>query len=118
MLFHTNLSAGDFLDRLSILQIKRQHGLDVDAEMSAYLPQLEGLEPQGLSSFLQIMTSINSSLWDLEDKKRTSVSRGSKEAIVVSDLITHINDLRFQAKKRIDSYFDSDISEQKSHNLL
>ena len=62
--------------------------------------------------------------WDLEDTKRTQVERYSTDYSNVSELITQLNDLRFQTKKRIDSYFKSEISEKKireainNHNLF
>jgi hypothetical protein len=54
-------------------------------------------------------------LWDLEDQKRNNLSRNSSEYNNVSELITLLNDLWYQTKKRIDSYFKSEITEKKSH---
>jgi hypothetical protein len=115
MQLSANLSAGDFLDRLSILQIKLEKGLDVAAEISEYERRLSEFEERGLNSYLRIIKIINLSLWDLEDTKRTQVERYSVDYSNVSELITQLNDLRFQTKKRIDSYFKSEISEKKSH---
>jgi len=115
MLLSANLSAGDFLDRLSILQIKSEHGLNVANEIQEYERQLFEFEEQGLSSYLGVIKSINLALWDLEDIKRTQVERYTPQYSNVSELITQLNDLRYQTKKRIDSYFKSEISEKKSH---
>lgn len=63
------------------------------------------------------MISINSALWDLEGLKRTGLKRFEPEYIDVSELITQLNDLRHFTKKKIDLFFDSDLTEQKSHNF-
>jgi len=115
MLLSANLSVGDFLDRLSILQIKSEKGLDVATELIEYERRLSEFEERGLNSYLRIIKPINLVLWDLEDTKRTQVERYSTDYSNVSELITQLNDLRFQTKKRIDSYFKSEISEKKSH---
>lgn len=115
MILSANLSAGDFLDRFSILQIKAENGLNVAVEISEYERQLFEFETRGLDSYLQVIKAINLALWDLEDIKRTKVERGTSEYSNVSELITQLNDLRYQAKKRIDVYFKSEISEKKSH---
>jgi hypothetical protein len=115
MLLSANLSAGDFLDRLSILQIKSENGLDVSNEILEYERQLFEFEEQGLTSYLRVIKSINIALWELEDIKRTQVERYTPQYSNVSELITELNDLRYQTKKRIDKYFKSEISEKKSH---
>lgn len=115
MILNANLSAGDFLDRFSILQIKLENGLDVSQELKGYESQIQEFEIRGLGSYLSVIKSINSALWKLEDAKRNEVERDTKDYSNVSELITQLNDLRFQTKKRIDTYFDSEISEKKSH---
>ena len=115
MTLNAELSAGDFLDRLSILQIKFDHGLDVSTELNQYKKQLPVFEQHGLDSFFSVIMAINLALWDLEDIKRTKVKRYTNDYSNVSELITQLNDLRFQTKKRIDAYFKSEIREQKSH---
>ncbi len=117
MLLQANLSAGDFLDRLSILKIKSEHGLKVERELLEYENQLAQFESRGLLAYQSVIKSINSALWDLEDAKRKEVVRNTLDYNNVSELITQLNDLRFQAKRRIDDYFKSEISEQKSHDI-
>ena len=117
MLLNTSLSAGDFLDRYSILLIKEKHGLDVSQELISYKSQLHLFESRGLDQYLKIILNLNESLWQLEDAKRKEVVRGSEDYANVSEMITQLNDLRFQTKKMIDAYFKSDLSEKKSHQL-
>lgn len=115
MILNAEISAGDFLDRLSILQIKFEHGLSVSVELKEYEQKLSMFEQRGLNSYLSVITAINLAIWDLEDVKRTQVQRYTNDYSNVSELVTQLNDLRFQTKKRIDAYFKSEISEQKSH---
>jgi hypothetical protein len=109
------VSVGDFIDRLSILEIKEVHGLDVAEELSQYSGSLNQLEPVGFDHYRSLLLAINSRLWILEDQKRKFTERNSEEYSNVSELITQLNDLRFAIKKKADSYFNSAISEKKSH---
>ena len=108
------VSVGDYLDRLSILEIKKLKGLDVSKEMAAYHHRLINLDV-GYDFYLNIIKSINLQLWDLEDIKRKKLERYSKKESDIALLITQLNDLRHETKKRIDAYFGSDFTEMKSH---
>ena len=118
MKINTSISAGDFLDRLSILEIKKQKGLNVDNELNGYLVNIKEFEQVGFEAYKSILKQINQQLWILEDIKRTSVERYSTQYSNVSTLITQLNDLRYQTKKKIDVYFESEITEMKSHENL
>ncbi len=110
-------SVGDYMDRLSILQIKEEHELDVSIEKSAFEDSLDLLNQRGFDYYLSIIKTINQCLWNLEDEKRTNVSRYSSDYSDVSTLITQLNDLRHHTKKRIDEYFNSEFTEKKSHKI-
>ena len=110
----TALSVGDYLDRLSILKIKKEKGLDVENELTHYNQRLIDLN-DGYDYYLNIIKTINLQLWDLEDVKRKDVERYSKKESDTAFLITQLNDLRHETKKRIDIYFGSDFTEKKSH---
>jgi len=118
MKINTSISAGDFLDRLSILEIKKQNALNVDIELNEYLVNIKEFEQVGFEAYKSILKQINEQLWILEDIKRTSVERYSTQYSNVSTLITQLNDLRYQTKKKIDVYFGSEITEVKSHENL
>ena len=107
------ISIGEFIDRHSILAIKEKHGLDVGTEIEQY----EGLRPGGpqYEMFFKILYSINSQLWKLEDVKRNGVERWSQKESDTSFMITSLNDLRYETKKRVDEFYQSEISEKKSH---
>jgi len=106
------ISIGDFIDRHSILSIKKENDLDVDKELSQY----ENVQfDVGYSYYFDIMRCINSQLWELEDIKRNYVERYSKEESNTAFLITELNDCRARVKKSIDKFFNSSITEKKSH---
>ena len=107
-------SVGDFLDRWSILLIKEQKGLDVEKELSDYTKNLKP-DFQDWGYYLRILEAINGELWELEDVKRKAVDRYSRHESDVAFLITQLNDLRHETKKRIDIFFNSDFTEKKSH---
>ena len=108
-------SVGDFMDRLSILEIKRDKGLDVLTELTGFKEIQVLFDQRGFDYYIKIIKSINECLWELEDIKRTGVARYSDDYSDVSTLITQLNDLRHQTKKRIDEYFNSEFTEKKSH---
>ena len=60
------MSVGDYLDRLSILKIKEEKGLDVKEELQYYHHRLITLD-DGHDYYLNIIKAINLQLWDLED---------------------------------------------------
>jgi len=107
-------SVADFLDRWSILLIKLDKGLDVEKELTNYAGKIKKYE-SAHDYYLNVIKSINLQLWDLEDRKRKGVERYSKEESDVAFLITQLNDLRHETKKRIDIYFQSEFTERKSH---
>jgi hypothetical protein len=109
------VSVGDFIDRYSILEIKLNNGLDVLVELTQYRDSAGQFEPLGFDHFKNLLLSVNSRLWLLEDQKRKLINRSTEEYANVAELITQLNDLRFAVKKKADLYFKSTISEKKSH---
>ena len=105
------ISVGDYIDRHSILVIKQEKGLDVNLELEQY----NILDDVNYFYFLNIMKAINLQLWDLEDRKRKGVERYSNDESNVAFLITQLNDLRHETKKRIDVFYNSELTERKSH---
>lgn len=111
------ISVGEFLDRMSILEIKLENGLEVQTELNFYLTKKDLIDARGFKHFYGIIKKINQALWALEDEKRNSVERYSENYSDVSTLITQLNDLRHQTKKYIDIFFKSEIKELKSHKF-
>jgi len=110
-------SVGDFVDKMTILDIKKENGLDVDIELKSYESQVNEFDSYAYARYYEILKAINLQLWSLEDAKRKSVERYSKEESDIAFMITELNDCRHHVKKAIDKFFNSEISEQKSHNI-
>ena len=110
------VSAGELIDKLTILVIKRAKGLDVDAELDLLENKVKESLGEGLCHFSPILKAINLQLWDIESVKRTDSPRGSTEYSDLSLLTLQLNDIRHQVKKAVDEFFGSDISEKKDHS--
>ncbi len=110
------ISAGDFIDRLSILEIKKSYGLEVDVELLQYHKYILEFEPIGFKFYKDILMEVNHRLWQLEDSKREFTDRNQMNYTNVAELITQLNDIRYTIKKKIDAYFKSNISEKKNHS--
>ena len=80
------VSVGDFLDRMSILEIKLEEGLNVKDELEFYQSRKVDLEKRGFEHYFAIIKRINEELWKLEDEKRKTVKRYSQEYSDVSTL--------------------------------
>lgn len=111
------IGVGEFIDRQSILLIKQNHGLSVDSELNELKSHNSKLSKIAFEHYLNLMISINSVLWELEDMKRSGISRAHSDYINVAELITQLNDVRYFVKKKIDEFFNSEYSEQKSHKF-
>ena len=110
------ISVGDFIDRLSILTIKCNKQLPVSVELDQYEEMCLALSPTSLNCYREMFLAINLELWRLEDQKRSNdLVVGSAEYVEIAELITHLNDLRYQIKKSADKHFGSEITEKKSH---
>ncbi len=117
MKLNVPISIGDYLDRLSILRIKSTNGLQVADELNRYEELLIQLPEMSNYYYSCLFITINEFLWLLEDKKRNKdLVVGSEEYIEISELITYLNDLRYQIKKSADKHFNSEIQERKSHD--
>ncbi len=116
MKLNVPISVGDYLDRLSILRIKSKKGLDVSTELNMYEELLKCIPETSYHYYITMFMAINECLWSLEDKKRNeNLIIGSRDYIEIAELITHLNDLRYQIKKSTDKHFNSEIQEKKSH---
>lgn len=110
------ISVGDFIDRMSILEIKKEFGLNVDNELNEYIELSKNFEKIYFSYYKEIIKAINIQLWDIEKIKRTTSKRYSDDYSELSTLTCQLNDLRHETKKRIDEFFLSEISELKKHD--
>jgi len=109
------MSIGDFIDKMSILEIKKDFGLNVDNELNKYIEISDGFEQTYFNYYKEIIKSINCQLWEIEKLKRTQSQRYTIDYSELSTLTCQLNDLRHETKKRIDDFFNSEIRELKKH---
>ncbi len=117
------ISAGELIDKITILRIKAQriapekranvqHELDLLEALAAR--ELAGIDLDALTAEL---TAINGGLWDIEDGKRDCERRGDfgPGFVALARSVYIENDHRAAVKRRINDAAGSDIVEEKSY---
>ena len=116
------ITMGEALDRLSILDIKRQRISDAtkkdraEAQYQALAEQLvqsvgQFVNDPRVTPITRALGRINASLWDLEDEIRSLIDKRSTTATKLARVATEIaqhNDRRFQLKQELDQHFNDD----------
>ncbi len=117
------ISAGELIDKITILRIKAQRiATDRRPNVEHELALLEALAARelagvNLDALTAELTAINAGLWDIEDGKRDCERRGDfGPAFVALARSVYIeNDRRAAVKRRINDAAGSDIVEEKSY---
>jgi predicted nucleic acid-binding Zn-ribbon protein len=125
MSININISVGEFLDKLSILEIKRIKITDqaklenINREFEALMEQWNKSEYAGadISGELAELGKINEKLWDIEDKIRSKEAKGEfDEAFIELARSVYIfNDERADIKRKLNKMLNSDLMEEKSY---
>ena len=118
------VSVGEMIDKLSILQVKKNNVKDenklvfINKEFellynfsSEYLSNLE------TESIYHRLVEVNSNLWEVEDKLRImeKEQRFDDEFISLARKVYFTNDERFTLKNKINLITDSEIREIKDY---
>lgn len=113
------VSNGELLDKLTILQIKKDQGLPVDAELELLLADASTILDTHtvVNCFVAVLKSINSQLWYIEDQKRQFEQDNNfgLEFVEFARAVYLLNDERHRVKKNIDRITNSTFTEAKSH---
>ena len=119
------VSIGEVLDKLTILEIKRENIkdetklLNINKEYNYLLFVIEENYPELInSSFHKKLLEINKSLWKTEDNLRLLEQEGAFEAnfIGYARSVYFQNDLRADVKKEINVAYNSELTEEKSYH--
>mgnify|MGYP001421518255 FL=1 len=120
------LSVGELLDKISILQIKVERINDssklenIKKELSVLLSLWEGsvYVNHDLESEKNKLKLVNEELWDIEDKIREKEREQvfDKEFIELARSVYITNDKRADIKKIINSKTGSELVEEKSYS--
>ena len=125
MIVKVPTSIGDLIDRLSILEIKKERITDLDKvkyiniELDALklIIKEENIDIKRIKNLYEEISNINLKLWKIEDDIRECERNkdfGNK-FIQLARSIYKNNDLRANVKKQINKEFGSKIMEVKSY---
>lgn len=117
------VSYGDFFDRLSILEIKKERIVDpekraiVSRELERYAAARDaaGVDLRHIVEQLTDLKAVNEELWDIENKVRDHERRGDfrAEFVALARSVYQVNDRRARIKKSIDEKLGSPVHDVK-----
>ena len=115
------ISAGELLDKISILEIKSEKIsdpsklVDITKEKDILLKEADKLVAK--IGWLKKLKNINLKLWETEDCIRDKERRTEfdQEFTNLARTVYFTNDERFSVKNEINQYYNSYIVEQKSY---
>ena len=119
------VGAGELLDKITILEIKRQHLTDPGklANVASELELLERCRAQflppseELSRLTTALRSVNQALWDIEDDIRSCERAGDfgPKFVALARSVYRRNDERAALKRQINELLRSPVIEEKSY---
>jgi hypothetical protein len=118
------VSVGELIDKLSILQIKLDKIKDesklklITREFNLlYNTSILYFEQQDIAELYKQLVEVNSKLWDVEDRLRVieAEKRFEGEFIDLARQVYYLNDERFEVKNKINNLTSSEIKEVKEY---
>ncbi|PLR26715.1 hypothetical protein SGCZBJ_10320 [Caulobacter zeae] len=119
------ISAGELVDKITILRVKAERIGDAakEANVRKELALLEGIAAGALTPSDELdrltaeLTAINAALWDIEDGKRACERNQTfgPEFVELARRVYKDNDKRAAVKRQINALTGSDIVEEKSY---
>jgi hypothetical protein len=118
-----DVSVGEAVDRLTILLIKMERMKSseklahVALEYQTLNRSLQEIGVQTDSSYFQVLRTINSELWDIENRLRLKEAAGEFDAdfVELARKVYLLNDRRWAEKCEINRLFPSDVKEEKEY---
>jgi len=119
------ISVGEFLDKITILEIKSERIKD-ETKLTNIHKELETLRStwqaspfsqQDINTEIAELKSINEQLWEIEDDIRIQESQGSfgQKFIDLARAVYVVNDQRAAVKRTINIKVGSELVEEKSY---
>ena len=119
------ISAGELIDKITILEIKKIKISDAE-KLNDINKELDSLnqtfkqfipDPSSIQQLIDKLKSINLKLWDIENGKRQAEKDQNfgKEFIELARSVYKSNDERAKIKLEINNTLGSNIKEVKSH---
>ena len=120
-----NISIGELLDKISILEIKKEVITDKDKLVEIYkeLLSLKEICYKNLKDFnqwIEKLKKVNKEIWDAVGEQADTERKKEydENCIPLSRKVLVNNDLRFRIKDEINKFYGSEIKEQKSYDAL
>jgi hypothetical protein len=125
MSIKTEISVGEFLDKMTILQIKQARIQDsgklanINRELETLMQQwsASGYAGADIGNAVKKLREVNEKLWDIEDDIREKESAGEfdQRFIELARAVYITNDERARIKKLINEQLGSGLVEEKSY---
>jgi hypothetical protein len=116
------VSNSEIFDKITILCIKQQNGLDIQKELDILTQTVSHIVDTYpyLDKLVAVLKTLNEQMWDIENEKRKYEENKNfnSDFIFLSRLVYKLNDERARIKKTIDVMTDSSIFEVKSHKSV
>lgn len=118
------VSWGELLDKISILEIKRERIVRADARANVMNEHRllskfgdVALRSDGVAPLFATLKAVNEDLWEIEDAIREQEAAGTfgAEFISLARAVYHRNDERAAIKRAINVKMGSDLIEEKSY---
>jgi hypothetical protein len=119
------ISAGELIDKITILEIKKKKIsdkdklFDVEKELQSLNQTMKKyiLNDSKIIKYKNQLKEINTRLWDLENAKRAAEKKGEFGDKFINDArnVYKLNDERAASKLAINNVLGSNIKEVKSH---
>ena len=120
------ISPGEFLDKLTILEIKRERMADAEklGHIRRELGLLHAMWASSCLARIDVLTlvaelkQINETLWDIEDRIRLKerMEIFDKEFIELARSVYRTNDRRSAVKRALNVMLNSELMEEKSYD--
>lgn len=118
------VSVGELIDKLSILQVKKNKVSNVDKLVFInkefdilYEMSSEFLKIKDIKQIYDDLVSTNLKLWEVEDELRVieSTKNFDNSFIELARKVYYTNDDRFRLKDKINNLTNSEVREQKDY---
>tara|TARA_B100001250_G_C19743892_1_gene764323 strand:+ start:866 stop:1258 length:393 start_codon:yes stop_codon:yes gene_type:complete len=120
------VSYGELLDKLSILEIKKNkisnnsklNNINFEFnKLNELAKKLKDINQEKFENFYSQLLETNTELWEIEDNIRIFEKEKNfgEEFIQLARDVYYTNDKRFNIKSEINSFFGSDVVEEKEY---
>ena len=115
------VSNGEIVDKLTILELKKENAqtqdqaMHIEEELNYLKPIVEGMDiPESL---LNNLREVNKKLWEIEDMLREyeKTSNFGRQFITFARAVYQTNNARFKLKSKINEITNSRLVEEKIH---